>query len=77
MERVQQAEAHALAESRAVHHVPQPQRVAHVLEGAEHLRGVHDRLDQVDVLRWSGGAGASGVSVIGVLYSTTRTACQP
>ena len=50
MKRVQQAEAHALAESGAVHDVAQPERVAHVLEGAEHLRRVHDRLDQVDVL---------------------------
>ena len=57
MERVQQAEAHALAEPGAVHDVAQPERVAHVLEGAEHLRRVHDRLDQVDIL---GGPAAPG-----------------
>ena len=41
VERVQQAETHALAEARSVHDVAQAERVAHVLEGTEHLRGVH------------------------------------
>ena len=54
VQRVEQPEAHALAEARAVHDVAQAQRLAAVLERPQHLRGVDERLDDVELMCGAG-----------------------
>jgi hypothetical protein len=47
MQRVEQPEAHPLAEARALDHVAQAQGFARRLEGVEHARRVHHGVHDV------------------------------
>ena len=50
VERVEQAEAHALVEAGARHHIAQSQHVAGRLKCLQHARSMHQALDQIPVV---------------------------
>jgi hypothetical protein len=50
MQSVEQPEAHALAEPGPLHHVTEPQVLSGMMKRPEDLRGVNERLDDVEVV---------------------------
>ena len=71
-QRVEQPEAHALGEPGAVHDVAQAQRLPRLLERPQHLRSVHQRFHEIELVDGApAGLGDGSGGMAGVLYTKT------